>query len=98
MTGDGEVAWSDLLADYAADRLQRTYTGGRIPGESFVPARWDVMPLNRYLIDRFRRYAGVRSRAPSARCGCRTEGFLAFAQPTPSFRRFTTSIEPVSVW
>jgi len=98
VTGDGEIAWSDLLADYAADRLQRTYSGGRAPGK----ASYRRVGMSCRSIDisshRFRRYAAVRSRAPSARCGCRTAGFLAFAQPTPSFRRFTTSIEPVSVW
>jgi radical SAM superfamily enzyme YgiQ (UPF0313 family) len=50
VTGDGEIAWRDLITDYAGGRLQRTYSGGRIPGESFVPARWDVMPLDRYLV------------------------------------------------
>jgi radical SAM superfamily enzyme YgiQ (UPF0313 family) len=50
VTGDGEIAWKELLADYAAGRLQQTYGGGRVPGDSFVPARWDVMPLDRYLI------------------------------------------------
>jgi radical SAM superfamily enzyme YgiQ (UPF0313 family) len=50
VTGDGEIAWIDLLDDYAAGRMQRTYSGGRVPGESFVPARWDLMPLNRYLV------------------------------------------------
>ena len=50
VTGDGEEAWKDLLADYARGSLQRTYSGGRVPGESFIPARWDVMPLDRYLV------------------------------------------------
>ena len=50
VTGDGEMAWRDLLDDYAKGGLQRTYSGGRIPGEDFIPARWQVMPLDRYLI------------------------------------------------
>ena len=50
VTGDGELVWKELLADYSAGRLLTTYSGGRIPGESFTPARWDVMPLDRYLI------------------------------------------------
>jgi radical SAM superfamily enzyme YgiQ (UPF0313 family) len=50
VTGDGEAAWRDVLADYAEGRLQPTYSGGRVPGEAFVQARWDVMPLDRYLI------------------------------------------------
>jgi radical SAM superfamily enzyme YgiQ (UPF0313 family) len=50
VTGDGELVWRQLIADYADARLRKTYSGGRIPGESFTPARWDVMPLDRYLI------------------------------------------------
>ncbi|HVH25623.1 MAG TPA: radical SAM protein [Vicinamibacterales bacterium] len=50
VTGDGEIVWKDLLADHADGRLRQTYSGGRVSGESFTPARWDVMPLDRYLI------------------------------------------------
>jgi radical SAM superfamily enzyme YgiQ (UPF0313 family) len=50
VTGDGEVAWPQLITDYADGRLQRSYGGGRVPGDSFTPARWDVMPLDRYLV------------------------------------------------
>jgi radical SAM superfamily enzyme YgiQ (UPF0313 family) len=50
VTGDGEAAWQDLITDYASGRLQQTYKGGRVPGDRFVPARWDIMPLDRYLI------------------------------------------------
>jgi radical SAM superfamily enzyme YgiQ (UPF0313 family) len=49
-TGDGEVAWGALLDDYANGALQRVYKGGRVPGDRFVPARWDVMKLDRYLL------------------------------------------------
>jgi radical SAM superfamily enzyme YgiQ (UPF0313 family) len=50
VTGDGEIVWKDLLADHADGKLRQTYSGGRVSGESFTPARWDVMPLDRYLI------------------------------------------------
>jgi radical SAM superfamily enzyme YgiQ (UPF0313 family) len=50
VTGDGEIVWPELLADHAQGRLRDTYSGGRVPGETFMPARWDVMPLDRYLI------------------------------------------------
>lgn len=48
VAGDGEIAWRQLLADYARNRLQKK--GGRVPADAFVPARWDVLPLDRYLI------------------------------------------------
>ena len=50
VTGDGEVAWPDLLRDYAEGRLQKQYKGARVPSDRFVPARWDVMPLDRYIV------------------------------------------------
>jgi radical SAM superfamily enzyme YgiQ (UPF0313 family) len=50
VTGDGETAWPDLVGDYTNGLLQRTYKGGRVGGDRFVPARWDIMPLDRYLI------------------------------------------------
>jgi radical SAM superfamily enzyme YgiQ (UPF0313 family) len=50
VTGDGEAAWRDLLGDYAGGRLQAVYKGGRMPGDRFIPARWDVLALDRYLV------------------------------------------------
>jgi len=50
VTGDGEISWGALLRDYASGRLQRVYKGGRVPPDAFVPARWEVLPLDRYLI------------------------------------------------
>lgn len=50
VTGDGEQVWARVLTDYAEERLQRTYSGGHVPGEQFTPARWEVLPLDRYLI------------------------------------------------
>ena len=47
--GDGDVVWSRVLADYANGNLLPQYTGGRIEASDFVPARWDLMPRNRYM-------------------------------------------------
>lgn len=50
VTGDAELAWGELLDDYAAGRIQQTYRGGRVSSDAFTPARWDLMKLDRYLI------------------------------------------------
>lgn len=50
VTGDGEVVWSQLLEDHAHGKLQQVYRGGRVPSEEFTPARWELLPLDRYLL------------------------------------------------
>lgn len=47
--GDGDLAWAQALDDCAAGRLQRVYEGGRVEPEDLLPARWDLMPANRYM-------------------------------------------------
>lgn len=47
--GDGDVAWSKVLADCSNGGPQRFYDGGHIEGDQFLPARWDLMPRNSYM-------------------------------------------------
>ena len=47
--GDGDVIWPVVLADAARGALQRTYEGGRVDADRFVPARWDLLPQGRYM-------------------------------------------------
>src|SRR5579864_2543950 len=47
--GDGDVAWARVLADHIEGALKPMYNGGRIEADEFVPARWDLMPRNRYM-------------------------------------------------
>jgi radical SAM superfamily enzyme YgiQ (UPF0313 family) len=47
--GDGDLVWSEVLADCAAGAVQPQYDGGRVPGEAFVAARWDLLPPDRYM-------------------------------------------------
>ena len=49
VTGDGEVAWGQLLRDYTGGEAKRVYEGGRLPAEALSPARWDLLPAGRYL-------------------------------------------------
>jgi radical SAM superfamily enzyme YgiQ (UPF0313 family) len=49
VTGDGDLIWSKVLADAAAGALSPRYDGGRVDGESFLPARWDLLPADRYM-------------------------------------------------
>ena len=47
--GDGDLIWSSVLADRAAGTLQPLYNGGRVDGGSFVSARWDLLPDDKYM-------------------------------------------------
>jgi radical SAM superfamily enzyme YgiQ (UPF0313 family) len=47
--GDGDLVWPDVLADFAAGTPRALYEGGRIDGESFLPARWDLLPEGKYM-------------------------------------------------
>ena len=47
--GDGDVIWPLVLEHAANGALQRTYDGGRVDAERFVPARWDLLPEGRYM-------------------------------------------------
>jgi radical SAM superfamily enzyme YgiQ (UPF0313 family) len=49
VTGDGDLIWGTVLADCEAGRPLPLYAGGRVDGRSFVPARWDLLPADRYM-------------------------------------------------
>src|SRR6476661_4760254 len=43
VSGDGDVVWSTVLADFAAGRPETRYDGGRVEGGAFLRARWDLL-------------------------------------------------------
>jgi len=47
--GDGDVVWAKVLADCESGLLQHVYEGGRIDADRFVPARWDLLPADKYM-------------------------------------------------
>jgi radical SAM superfamily enzyme YgiQ (UPF0313 family) len=47
--GDGDAMWPEVLRASRAGTLQTVYEGGRIEGNEFLPARWDLMPDNSYM-------------------------------------------------
>jgi radical SAM superfamily enzyme YgiQ (UPF0313 family) len=47
--GDGDVIWASVLADCAEGGPKRQYDGGRITAGRFQPARWDLLPPDRYM-------------------------------------------------
>ena len=47
--GDGDLAWGRALEDCASGRPQRVYEGGRVEASDFKPARWDLLPPDRYM-------------------------------------------------
>src|SRR5215510_12134062 len=48
-TDDGDLVWPAVLDDCDDGRPQPLYAGGRVDGESFSPARWDLLPKDRYM-------------------------------------------------
>ena len=49
VTGDGDLVWPQVLADCEAGRPETAYDGGRVEGEAFSSARWDLLPADRYM-------------------------------------------------
>lgn len=47
--GDGERIWSTVLEDCVAGAPERIYDGGRVPGSSFLKARWELAPPRSYM-------------------------------------------------
>ena len=47
--GDGDLVWADALADCARGTPRKIYEGGRVEPEDFKAARWDLLPMNRYM-------------------------------------------------
>jgi radical SAM superfamily enzyme YgiQ (UPF0313 family) len=47
--GDGDLVWPQAVEDAAAGVLQPQYEGGKVAGDAFVPARWDLVPRGRYM-------------------------------------------------
>jgi radical SAM superfamily enzyme YgiQ (UPF0313 family) len=47
--GDGDVIWPRVIQDCLAKRPLPVYEGGRIAGDQFTSARWDLLPDRRYM-------------------------------------------------
>jgi radical SAM superfamily enzyme YgiQ (UPF0313 family) len=47
--GDGDLVWGQAIQDCINGTAQPIYEGGRVEPESLLPARWDLMPPDRYM-------------------------------------------------
>jgi radical SAM superfamily enzyme YgiQ (UPF0313 family) len=47
--GDGDLVWSTVLEHCRKGEPLATYEGGRVSGDTFFPARWDLLPADRYM-------------------------------------------------
>jgi len=47
--GDGDLVWAKVLADCAAGHPLPMYDGGKVEGSDFKPARWSLLPKNKYM-------------------------------------------------
>ena len=49
VSGDGDEVWAKALADCELDAPQARYDGGRVSGDSFSSARWDLLSADKYM-------------------------------------------------
>jgi radical SAM superfamily enzyme YgiQ (UPF0313 family) len=49
VTGDGDIVWPRVLTDCERGQVAAQYEGGRVDGESLSPARWELLPRDRYM-------------------------------------------------
>ena len=47
--GDGDVIWKQVVGDCLSGKPEHVYDGGRIEGEQFLRARWDLLPADKYM-------------------------------------------------
>ena len=47
--GDGDLVWKEALAGCLSGNPNQIYDGGRVAGDQFLPARWDLMPEKAYM-------------------------------------------------
>jgi radical SAM superfamily enzyme YgiQ (UPF0313 family) len=47
--GDGDLVWPRVVEDCLAGAPRAVYDGGRIAGDQFASARWDLVPSGRYM-------------------------------------------------
>src|SRR3954463_7465922 len=47
--GDGDRVFGQVLRDCRDGRPERVYDGGRVDADTFLPARWDLLPEGRYM-------------------------------------------------
>jgi radical SAM superfamily enzyme YgiQ (UPF0313 family) len=49
VTGDGDLVWANAVNDCLAGTPKRMYEGGRIEGDQFLAARWDLVNTDKYM-------------------------------------------------
>src|SRR4029450_12644943 len=49
VSGDGDLVWASVLRDCESGSPMPGYAGGRVSGDAFVPARWDLLPADKYM-------------------------------------------------
>ena len=47
--GDGDLIWKKVVRDCFAGNPLPMYDGGRVSGDDFIPARWDLLPEASYM-------------------------------------------------
>jgi hypothetical protein len=67
--GDGDLIWPRVVEDCFAGQPRAVYEGGRIGGDQFASARWDLLPDGRYMWASVQTVRAAPSIVRSARSG-----------------------------
>ncbi|HJZ67205.1 MAG TPA: radical SAM protein, partial [Blastocatellia bacterium] len=58
VTGNGDLVWSQATRDAVEGKLRRRYSGGRVPGEGLMKARWNLLDPTKYMFATVQTVAG----------------------------------------
>ena len=58
VTGNGDLIWPKVVRDVLEGRLLRRYDGGRVPGDSLLKGRWDLLDPTQYTFATIQTVAG----------------------------------------
>ena len=58
VTGNGDLIWREVIKDALDNKLQKKYAGGRVPGDSLLKARWDLIDPDKYMLASIQTVAG----------------------------------------
>jgi radical SAM superfamily enzyme YgiQ (UPF0313 family) len=47
--GDGDLVWAQVIDDCVRQQPLAMYDGGKVEGSDFKPARWSLIPRNKYM-------------------------------------------------
>jgi radical SAM superfamily enzyme YgiQ (UPF0313 family) len=85
--GDGDVVWAQVIADCARNAPLPVYDGGKVEGGDFKPARWSLVPRDKYMWASVQTVRGCPKHCSFCSCGKPTASGRASGRSMPSSRK-----------